>query len=140
MLIDSKSCHLQIGTTNYQKTELFVRGITPPTVCDYQPFSKIVEVDEGSAIRHGFSSVTYTWDNIDSSSLYRLKTMVNDALSTDRQFNIRIPLNDGSVIGRAFQDFTGIVIPISNEEQGLMAGRGVIFNSLTLIVNNLVPV
>ncbi len=137
-MINQKTCSFEMGTSNLTKVPLFVRNISPPDVSDYQPFSVIKEVDEGSAIRHGFQSATLTWVNPDSRTIYNIKQLVDDALNNDRLLYLTIPQNDGSVIAKTFNEYVGVVHPIDATEQGAMFGRGVVYNSLTLFVNNLV--
>lgn len=139
-MIDPQVCSFAIGTTLLTKAPIFVRNISPPESFDYQGFSDIVEVDLGFGIRHGFSSCTFVWVNPDSRTVFNLNKLIDNAVNNDRQFLITIPINDGSVIGRTFGEFSGIVQPIDPDEIGTIFGRGVVYSSITLVVNNLIPV
>jgi len=139
-MIDSKVCEFAIGTTLLTKAPIFVRNISPPESFDYQGFSDIIEVGEGFGIRHGFSSCTYTWVNPSSKTIYNLKKLVDNAINNDREFLITIPINNGEFVGRTFGEFSGIVQPINPQEQEQVFGRGVVYSSITLVINNLIPV
>ena len=139
-MIDSQACNFAIGTTLLTKAPIFVRNISPPETFDYQDFSEIVEVDEGYGIRHGFSSCTYVWINPSSKTVYNLRKLIDNAINNDRQFFVTIPINNGDFVARKMGEFSGIVQPIDVSEQEMMFGDGVIFNAISLVINNLVPV
>lgn len=136
-LIQNKLCAYRIGTSEAGLTPFFVADIAPPNTSQYTPFSATQSQSDGGMIQEGYRRVEITWVNPSAMSVFRIKKFVESALSGSKQLYMTIPLNSGQTIAsRQFNNVLGNVYPLLVREQGKMAGRGIVYQSLTLRLNN----
>ncbi len=135
-MIEPKLCEYRVGTTEAGLTPFFVIGISPPNTSQYKNFSKTDGMSDGGAIQSGYKSIEMTWLNLSAKVVFEIKKQVEAALSASRQLYLTIPLNDGQTIAsRQFNNIVGFVRPLTIHE-GKQGGRGMVYPSLTLVLNN----
>ena len=138
-LIKSNICEFRIGVSEAGLTPFFVADIAPPNTSQYTPFSATQSQSDGGRIQEGYRRVEMTWVNPSAMSVFRIKKFVESALEGSKQLYMTIPKNDGSTVAsREFNNVFGNVYPLLVREQGKMAGRGIVYQSLTLVLNNVV--
>jgi len=136
-IIKSNLCNFRIGISEAELTNFFVANIAPPNTSQYTPFSATQSQSDGGIIQEGYRRVEMTWANPSSISVFRIKKFVESALSGSKQLYMSIPLNSGQTIAsRQFNNVVGNVYPLLIREQAKMTGRGIVYQSLTLTLNN----
>lgn len=136
-LIKSKTCVYRIGVSEVLLTPLFIMNVAPPSTSQYKGFSKEEIESDGGGLQHGYKTVELTWINPSAMSVFQIKKQVEGGLLTaNRELYLTIPFNDGQTIAsRTFYNIYGKVRPLEIHESGNIAGRGMVYQSLTLRLN-----
>jgi len=138
-MIKNKICEYRIGVSEAKLTPFFVAGISPPDTSQYKGFTTTQKESDGGGVQIGYKVVELTWVNVSAKTVFELKKVVEAGLARlNREIFLTIPLNSGQTIAsRQFNNVVGKVRPLQISE-GRQGGRGMVYPSLTLALNNVV--
>lgn len=96
-------------TTGY----FLARGLPPPELPIFEPFSTRRPASQGGESRQGYKSISLLWNRLDALQAYVLYTIIAAAEATGGQGNgtlwLTLPRTDGSAPGSNWVDVSGIV-------------------------------
>jgi hypothetical protein len=112
----------------------FALGIPSPNTPNYRSYTERLPQGQGGQARQGYINMTLLWDALDFVQFRTLNRIV-EACITGGIGYATVPRDDGSRLVNDFVDVSGIFHPL--DYQPFSNGRGVMYQNVTLVMNNL---
>lgn len=122
------------ATSTLTRKHFFALGLPPPNTPDYKAYSQLVPQSQGGQSRQGYINIRILWDALDFLQL-RTLTRITEAAITAGAIYATVPKDNGSGLINAFIDIHGIALPL--EFQQIPNARGVVYQNVTLTINNI---
>lgn len=113
---------------------LFALKIPAPNTPDYKSFSQILPQSQGGQARQGYINIRMLWDFLDYLQLRTLDRIVEAAITAGSIY-ATVDKADGTGLINSFIDIHGIPLPL--EFQQIANARGVVYQNVTLTINNI---
>ena len=122
------------ATSTLARKNLYAQGLPPVNLGDYRTYSELVPQSQGGQARQGYINTRLLWDELDFLQ-FKTLTGIVDAAITAGAIYATVPKDDGTGLLNAFIDIHGIPIPL--EHQPVSDARGVVYQNVTLTINNI---
>lgn len=112
----SKDCYYRVATSEAGlDTGYFVaRGLPPPDLVTFEPFSTRRPASQGGESRQGYRSCSVLWNRLDSLQATAIYTLIETAETTSGEGNgtlwMTLPRADASAPGVNWVDVSGIAL------------------------------
>ncbi len=121
------------ATSTLARKNLYAQGLPPVSLGDYKTYSELVPQSQGGQARQGYINSRLLWDALDFRQLKTLTTLVEAAITAGTIY-ATVPKDDGTGLN-AFVDLHGVPLPL--EYQVVSDARGVVYQNVTLTINNI---
>jgi len=117
---------------------LFAQGIPVPDIQVYNDSSSVVSTGDGGETRHGYLSVTWTWNRLSFNQIRIIKGMIDYVQSNDLYLYMTV---DRGVDGSGRGDWIDVKGKPRNLQQTVVSNSNSVgYDNVTLYLNNLVIV
>lgn len=123
------------ATSTLAHQNLFALGLPPVNTPDYKTYSEIVPQSQGGQSRQGYINSRILWDELDFVQ-FRTLTRIVEAAITAGTIYATVPKDDGTGLLNTFIDVHGVPLPLT--WQPVSNARGVVYQSVTLVINAIV--
>lgn len=120
------------ATSTLARKNLYAMGLPPVNTPDYKTYSEIVPQSQGGQARQGYINSRILWDELDFLQ-FRTLTRIVEAAITAGAIYATVPKDDGTGLLNTFIDVHGVPLPLT--WQVVSNARGVIYQSVTLVIN-----
>lgn len=133
---------LSVSEAGLARGYLFLRDIPPPSTSVYKTFSGEFSQSDGGFRQMGYTNVVMRWKYLTSAHAHRLTRYVEVSLAGSGILYATIAKNNATSVGRDYIDIRGIPRPMNIEEEGEIAGSGllVVYQNVQLSINNIVVI
>lgn len=125
------------ATSTLTRQNLFALGLPPVNLPDYKTYSELVPQSQGGQVRQGYINNRLLWDELDFLQ-FRTLTRITEAAITAGLIYATVPKANGTALLNDFIDISGVPWPL--EYQPVNNARGVVFQNVTLTINNVTVV
>jgi hypothetical protein len=121
------------ATSTLTRQNLFALGLPPVNLGDYRTYTELVSQSQGGQARQGYINVSLLWNELTAPQLKTLTGIVEAAITAGTIYGT-IDKADGTGFINSFINISGIPLPL--EFQPVSDARGVVFQNVTLKINN----
>lgn len=125
------------ATSTLTRQNLYALGLPPVNLPDYKTYSELVPQSQGGQVRQGYINNRLLWDDLDFLQ-FRTLTRIVEAAIVAGTIYATVPKANGTALLNDFIDISGVPWPL--EYQPVNNARGVVFQNVVLVINNVVVV
>lgn len=122
------------ATSTLARKHFFALGLPPVSLPDYKTYSELLAQSQGGQARQGYINIRLLWDEMDFFQ-FRTLTRITEAAILAGAIYATVDKANGTGLVNSFIDIHGIPLPLT--WQPLSNGRGVMYQNVTLTINNI---